>query len=37
VVQPIAAVLDLKIDIKKHPSASTKPVTHQGGVPGSKV
>lgn len=29
-VQPIAAVLDLKIDILKQPSASTKPVTHQG-------
>lgn len=29
-VQPIAAVLDLKIDIVKDPSASTNPVTNQG-------
>lgn len=29
-VQPIAAVFDLKIDILKQPSASTKPVTHHG-------
>jgi hypothetical protein len=29
-VQRIEAVLDLKTDIQKDPSASTKPVTHQG-------
>jgi len=30
IVQPIAAVLDLNIDILKDPSASENPVTHQG-------
>lgn len=30
IIQSIEAVLDLKIDIQKDPSASTKPVTHQG-------
>jgi len=30
IVQPIAAVLDLKIDIENDPSASTKPVIHRG-------
>ena len=29
-VQPIAAVLDLNIDILNEPSASENPVTHQG-------
>lgn len=30
IVQPIAAVRDLNIDIAKQPSASANPVTHQG-------
>jgi hypothetical protein len=30
IVQPIAAVLDLNIDILNEPSASENPVTHQG-------
>jgi hypothetical protein len=30
IVQPIAPVLDFKIDTLKHPSASEKPVTHAG-------
>lgn len=30
IVQRIEAVLDLKIDIQKDPSASAKPVTHHG-------
>ena len=30
IVQPIAAVLDLNIDMLNEPSASENPVTHQG-------
>ena len=30
IVQPIAAVLDLNMDMEKDPSASTNPVTNQG-------